>query len=174
MKYLIVFAVAGLLACPDTALAQQDGLQCHQITDPTERLACYDQKFQGDPNESEARVVSPAVESKAISQQTPADSPTASPKPNAASMADQPAAPTNRGLFSAKEKLNINSRLVSVRDKDKQKMVFRLENEQIWLQDSPRSLPFRKGDEVTIKSATIGGYILSNQKGVSTRVRQIK
>jgi hypothetical protein len=174
LKYLIVLPVAGLLILSHTVLAQEESLSCHQITDPGERLACYDRAFQDGPTESGKREVSPSVESKTVTEKPPADSPVISQKSSATSSADQPAVATSRGLFSAKDKLNINSRLVSVRDKDKQKMVFRLENEQIWLQDSPRSLPFRKGDEVTIKSATIGGYILSNQKGVSTRVRQIK
>lgn len=174
MKYLKVLPVAGLLILSHPVLAQEDNLSCHQISDPTDRLACYDSAFQGAPTETETRVVSPSVESKTVKQKPPTDSPAVSEQTNAASTADKPVTKPSRGLFSANEKLSINSRLISVRDKDKQKMVFRLENEQIWLQDSPRSLPFRKGDEVTIKSATIGGYILSNQKGVSTRVRQIK
>ncbi len=52
--------------------------------------------------------------------------------------------------------------------------MFLLENDQIWLQEAPRSLPFDEGDEVRVKSAKLGGYMLSNERGVSTRVRRIK
>jgi hypothetical protein len=156
LKYLIVFSLTGLLALPHTVFAQTDPRPCHEIVDPTERLACYDKASQQERTTPDA----PA--------------PALSSEPVPANAIDKPTAPKSRGLFSASENLVINSKLTSIRDRDKQKMVFRLENEQIWLQDSPRSLPFREGDDVTIKSATIGGYILSNNKGVSTRVRRIK
>ena len=53
-------------------------------------------------------------------------------------------------------------------------MVFRLANEQIWMQSSPRRLPIHKGDEVTISPGTVGGFIMRTERGVATRVQRIE
>jgi hypothetical protein len=53
-------------------------------------------------------------------------------------------------------------------------MVFRLENGQIWMQSSPRNLPFAVGNKVAIKSGRIGGYIMRSESGTSTRVKIIE
>ena len=64
---------------------------------------------------------------------------------------------------------------MDILNKDQQKkIVFLLSNEEIWLQDSPRDLPIYRGDEVNIKKATLGGYIMRNESGTSTRVSRIK
>ena len=73
-----------------------------------------------------------------------------------------------------RESLEITATIIEVIDKDRKKMVFLLDNDQIWLQTSPRNLPIRQDDKVTIKSGFIGGYILRNEKGTSTRVERIR
>lgn len=73
-----------------------------------------------------------------------------------------------------RESLEITATIIEVIDKDRKKMVFLLDNDQIWLQSSPRNLPIRQDDKVTIKSGFIGGYILRNEKGTSTRVERIR
>lgn len=70
--------------------------------------------------------------------------------------------------------LDLASTIKAVRRPDKQKMVFLLENDQVWLQDSPRPLPIREGQQVTIKSGRLGGHILTAENGASTRVRRVK
>ncbi|XOV82855.1 MAG: hypothetical protein ACFHXK_18600 [bacterium] len=169
MKYFMVVGLAGLLSFPHIARSQENAQSCSLIDDPTERLRCFDRQFPADSIASEPPATSPPHDTAGAVEQSSDNTLPLEPGTTTAT-----AAPSSRGLFSEKEPFLITSRLESVRDRDKQKMVFRLENDQIWLQDSPRSLPFREGDEVTIRSATIGGYILSNHKGVSTRVRQIK
>ena len=77
-------------------------------------------------------------------------------------------------MLDWKAKVDFTSTLKAVRVGDQQKMVFLLANDEVWLQNSPRQLPFEKGDEVRIKSGTIGGYIMRNTNGTSTRVRRIK
>jgi len=73
-----------------------------------------------------------------------------------------------------RESIKITATIKEVIDKDRKKMVFLLDNDQIWLQTSPRNLPIRQNDKVTIKSGFIGGYILRNGKGTSTRVERIR
>lgn len=64
--------------------------------------------------------------------------------------------------------------VMDILNKDQQKMAFLLSNDEIWLQDSPRNLPIYRGDEVTIKKATLSGYIMRKNSGTSTRVSRIK
>ena len=171
LKYLVAVGFASLLAYPGISLSQQVSLSCSDIADPAERLACFDRTFPGETNGTVSSPPPGSVQSTSVTREAPVAVDSTS---SASNTVVPRSAQFGRGLFSAREELNISSRLKAVRDKEKQKMVFRLENDQVWLQDSPRSLPFREGDEVTIKSGTIGGYILSNSKGLSTRVRQIK
>jgi len=73
-----------------------------------------------------------------------------------------------------RETVKVIATIKEVIDRDRKKMVFLLDNDQIWLQTSPRNLPIRQDDKVTIKSGFIGGYILRNEKGTSTRVERIR
>ena len=81
-----------------------------------------------------------------------------------------------RGLPSEKDDDDspIVSRLIGKFSGWDGQTVFKLENGQIWMQSSPRDLPFKEGDRVTIKSGTIGGYILRSESGTSTRVQRIE
>lgn len=178
MKYLssfsFSFSLAVLLALPQTLLAEEVRVSCSNVADATERLACFDRTFPGDTGDAtdsapQRSEVNP-IQTKPIVAQEPVQ-----PKaPEASTRVEQPAPLTKGGMFSKKDKVNISSRLKSVRDKDKQKMIFLLENDQIWIQNAPRSLPFATGQDVSIKSGTVGGYSLSNAEGVSTRVSRIK
>ena len=68
----------------------------------------------------------------------------------------------------------MNSQIAAVRSGGQQRMVFRLANDQIWMQSSPRDLPFSVGDNVNIKNARMGGYIMRSESGTSTRVQRIE
>jgi|GEM_PF-469134 len=72
-----------------------------------------------------------------------------------------------------KTKAGISSRIKALRRRDRQRMVFLLENGEFWMQTSPRDLPIKEGDSVTIKSGMLGGHILRTENNVSTRVHQI-
>lgn len=78
------------------------------------------------------------------------------------------------GILSRKAKVNFKSAVKALRARDKQRMVFLLENGEVWMQSAPRNLPIKEGDDVTIKSGLMGGYIMRTGKGVSTRVNRIK
>jgi len=101
---------------------------------------------------------------------------TAKPAPAAADPAPaaaeaSPPAREKKGWFSFnRDHEVITARIVDILNKDQQRVAFRLDNDEIWVQSSPRNLPFKIGDRITIKSATVGGYILRNEAGTSTRV----
>ena len=73
-----------------------------------------------------------------------------------------------------RDTVQFSAAIKQVINKDRKKMVYLLDNDQIWLQSSPRNLPIHEGDTVTIKSGFMGGYILRNDKGTSTRVERIR
>ncbi|MEM7218527.1 MAG: type VI secretion system-associated protein TagO [Pseudomonadota bacterium] len=77
-------------------------------------------------------------------------------------------------LFGWREPIDFASTIKAVRTRDKQRMLFQLENDEVWMQSTPRNLPIKVGDEVTIKSTLVGGYMLRNADGVGTRVKRIK
>lgn len=135
------------VACWPTYIEAQ--VDCASIDDPSERLDCYDRKHSGQGG------------------QTAREDAQASPD------ADSSQRQSGGGLFDSKEKVEFTALVQELRKRDKQKMVFLLDNGQMWIQSSPRNLPFKKGDKVTIKSGLIGGYILRNERGVSTRVSRI-
>lgn len=170
LKYLSRFSLVLLIVWPYTLWAEEVRVSCSEIADATERLACFDRTFPGD---SRSVVPQPKVDSIRTIPVVPQGSVEAEAT-SANTRVEQTTAPSKGGMFSKKAQVNISSRLKSVRDQDKQKMIFLLENDQIWIQDSPRSLPFAKGQEVTVKSGTVGGYSLSNEEGLATRVRRIK
>lgn len=143
------------------------GSDCSQIENAAERLACFDQQFPESitPHPKTETEVMDAPAS--VSTQLPS-----APSPTKTSTDTLPQKP--KGVFSKPDAVHITARVKAIRSRDKQKMVFLLDNEQVWLQVSPRNLPIREGDEVSIKSGTIGGFILRTDSGTSTRVRRIK
>ena len=53
-------------------------------------------------------------------------------------------------------------------------VIFLLDNGQIWIQDVFRYMAVDEGDAVTIKRARMGGYIMTTERGASTRVQRIR
>jgi hypothetical protein len=53
-------------------------------------------------------------------------------------------------------------------------MVFLLANDQVWIQATPRPLPFEVGETVSVRNATLGGYFMRSEKGTSTRVQRVR
>lgn len=142
---------------------------CRTIEDPDERLACFDANY-GTPEAAPAPVEAP-IESEKVSEPVAVKTP-ASVESTPAPVA--PAKPAEKKTgFLGDELVDLTSTITAILAGEKQKMVFQLENGQIWLQSSPRPLPFKEGDLVTVKNATFGGYFMRSEKGVSTRVRRI-
>jgi hypothetical protein len=77
------------------------------------------------------------------------------------------------GFFDKVDKHEIYATISGLENKRKQRIVFRLDNNQTWIQNSARDLFIKKGDRVTIKTASGGGHILRSEHGISTRVRLV-
>ena len=166
LKYVGTALVVALLA-PEGLAAE---MNCSQIENARDRLACFDRFFPRDPTRANvlpdpqpAVKASPSLAEPDMEGVAPA-SPATSKK-------------RSRGFLDwpeAEDVAEISSTIAAIRRQDKTRMVFRLENGQIWMQVSPRELPFREGDQVTIKQGRIGGMIMRSQGGTSTRVQKIQ
>jgi hypothetical protein len=171
--------VCAVLLCAPTALAV-DPEGCAVIENSEERLACYDSTFSvEDPASApeESPEVNPveATGRAVISEETITAPPSGLPGDTAST---EPAASKSgeekQTGWLGDELVNFSSTITAILAGDKQKMVFQLENGQVWLQSSPRRLPFKEGDVVTVKNALLGGYFMRSKKGVSTRVQRIR
>lgn len=170
MKYFACL----LLVLSSTGLAAASAPDCSSIEDSEERLACYDMQYPQPAATGEAPP--PVTDSEpVVTQQTISESPDVPPPPPAEPAA--PAAPAVAGAgttFFGDTKVDLTSTIKAIGGGEKQKMIFLLDNEEVWMQSSPRPLPFEEGDTVTIKNATLGGYFMRSEKGASTRVQRVE
>ena len=151
---------------------------CSLIENTQDRLACYDTKFpRADP-----ATVAPDTNSEAMPETSIEDVPDTvagetqvTPKTESVSITETPAEPpkSSSNSFFAKKEPEFTATVKGILNKDQRKMAFLLSNEQIWLQNTPRNLPIREGDEVTIKKGSVGGFIMRTASGTSTRVSRI-
>lgn len=167
------FLVALALLVSANSYAEQTS-QCSQIADKAERLECFDREF---PNGIKASAKTPpsvkatqAAElsaAEAIKEGVVADQSAQKPKKDKKEM-------LLGGLFDWQSQPEVETEIAAIRSESKQRMVFRLANGQIWMQSTPRALPFKAGDKVTIKSGRMGGYIMRSAGGTSSRVKLIE
>ncbi len=68
----------------------------------------------------------------------------------------------------------LESKIVAVRRQARQNTFYRLANGQVWMQTEPREVTIDEGDHVTIRRGMLGGYMLRNRDGASTRVGRIR
>lgn len=177
----ILTALISLCAGAAWVSAQAETVEdCIEIQDRTDRLACFDRVFPRRKTASET----PAAEAPKESEPVVVTAPV-TPPPESASRPSEPEAerakrerrfglPELGGLFGERNHESITSRIVAVRARDKQKMVFLLENDQIWIQANPRDVPIEEGELVTVSSTLTGGHMLRTEHGVSTRVNRIR
>ncbi len=190
MRYV---SIALLLVAVSAAAQRHQMSDCSRIEDAAARLACFDHQFPAD-EAAEAGEPDAAANSdqsaEAAAERRPSSpapvietTPDASPEPARETRPTEPSGqadqvpsgrPSKGRLFGWDERVDITTRVVSVRHRDRQKMVFRLANGQIWMQATPRLLRIRAGEQVTITNASVGGYMLRTTGGVTTRVERIK
>ncbi len=177
-----IFAATFFIFAVTPAYATQD---CASIQDPTARLACFDKLYprQAEPVPAPEVDEAPPQTTREIKEEvitTPApqsaSEPTEvvtkkSPKPE---KSDEKKPKRGFWVFGGGEKEEYKGTITDLLNSDKKRMVFQLDNGQIWIQQKARSLRIKKGDKVTIKSATGGGYMMRTDKGVSTRVDPLK
>ncbi len=170
MKPFSYFILVSALATNSIAWAERTS-ECSQIEDKNERLLCFDLEF---PDTTQPKKPREAKASEPISNESEAVT-------AATSNLVEPEAPSKNksrfsfsGLLDWKEPFNFETEIAAIRSGGKQRMVFRLDNGQIWMQTSPRELPFSVGNKVAIKSGKMGGFIMRSESGTSTRVRRIE
>lgn len=167
---------------PLSQLFAASGEDCGRIENARERLACFDQLYLAGSGAKELPKIK--VETIRAPEGVSLPPQQTSPKANTSS-APVLQAPTpttrdendplpSRGMFDPAVKLDMDAEIAGLRRADGQRMVFRLDNGQIWMQSSPRDLPFSKGEKINIKNGRIGGFIMRNEGGTSTRVKRIE
>jgi len=160
--------------------------ECAKLVRTDDRLACFDKLF---PSKTDKMIESETVQQKQPSADTrnvidrstrevtkTAQDELTRPDKNKIDSEDEQ---NSRGfslskIFNRDPGGDFQSRIKELKAGNSQKMVFLLENSQIWLQDSPRTLPFRVGDTVKIKKGLLGGYTMRSKSGTSTRVQRIR
>ena len=173
--FLSCLFISGLISV--SPVLAESGQGCALIENAQKRLACFDRQFPR-PEETPGSL-NPDSETSGKSATPAADS---HPEPvsdhadpvGAVEDLSSPAPPRRGRLFGWLETLDMDSEIAAVRRGAQQRMVFRLTNGQIWMQSTPRELPFSTGDKVKIKSGRVGGYIMRSESGTSTRVRRIE
>ncbi len=76
-------------------------------------------------------------------------------------------------LAAADDLDQLASTVVAIRKQARQNTAYRLANGQVWMQTTPREVTIDEGDQVTIRRGLLGGYVLRNRDGASTRVGRI-
>ncbi len=189
--YPLVIALLSLLFAGKTVSADS----CASIDDRAERLECYDQLFPPDAKADTGVGAASELDEETVSAprttstipapvQEPAAQSSPPPEQVTTSTATQVEKSTrseaDRGwgmdsFFNRRDPEVIESSIAALRRRETQNMIFLLANDQVWLQDVPRSIEtFQTGDKVTIKSGTLGGYFMTSANGATTRVRRIK
>jgi hypothetical protein len=153
------FAVADRAAAADHG----KGAKCAVIDDPTARLACFDAAF---PRPSRA----------------------SSPEPAAAPVAvEEPAADARKFGLSDKQRAALEAKpaeqavaattatVKTVRKLPSGYWLIGLDNDQVWQQtEIDPNIWLRPGDQVTIRRASMGSYLLVTPAQYSTRVRRLQ
>jgi hypothetical protein len=153
MKKLIILFLVTFGLSQSIVASEED---CSKIQNADKRLACFDEQF--DKNSS----------TKPAEKNSDKDSASTTDKPRQS--------PGNRmkSLFDWEGAEPFVSTIMKIRSRDKQRMVFLLENDQIWIQTEPRPQPFREGEQVSIKAGLMGGFNMRSQSGAFSRVRRIQ
>jgi hypothetical protein len=181
-----VVAVAGIcsvLGCADAVseALPQSVRACMGETDDARRLACFDRET--------ARLIDKPAPVAASAPATPAAAAASAP-------AQQAAAPARPQEMSDEEKFGYRGNLAR-KDVDRRKteaegveqltakvvevsaaphgeFVAKLDNGQVWQQKLIDRVRVRVGDEVTIRRASFGSFMLVTPTGKSTRVARIE
>ncbi len=170
MKSFVLFLI--MMMGIEAAAAERN--PCVDIEDAEARLACFDAQHAAPaPPAAETQAPVEPPQAAAPAPAAPAADPVA-PAAVPSAAAATTAVPKSEKTWLGDEKVNLSSTITGILAAEKQKMVFQLENDQIWIQSTPRSLPFEEGDAVTIKNANFGGYFLRSESGLSTRVQRIQ
>ena len=184
--------------CGSAAHADSGLDECAELVDNAERLACYDRVAResdsgrdnavdtvSEPAGTTPDNVAPASATAAAAATLPpaTESPSENTAGQPAGVSEEPMqAEADFGVEPRmqrdenKNKLReIYANVVSIDRTASGKRVFRLDNGQIWLEQSKsRSPNLKPGDSVRIKAGSFGSYKLFGDGKVSTKVERIR
>jgi hypothetical protein len=167
----VLALVGGLAAAADPADAQR----CATLDEDGARLACYDATFG-------RHSLAPHLESSPATSPSPA---AAAPVSSTAPSTDAAKARQEFGLSEAEKRAldttrpeepsSITARVAAVKKRPTGEMVVTLDDGQVWVQlDSYTAAVVRPSDEVTIRKASLGSFVLIGANRVAVRVRRTK
>jgi hypothetical protein len=179
-----ILAAAGIWSALSFADPVSDTLPasvraCMEERDDARRLSCFDRET--------ARLTAPAAATPGASAAAPAvavPAPTAAPAPAASQVTDEEkfgyrgnlARPEADRRRAQEEELDqMTAKVVEVSARPHGQFVAKLENGQVWEQKTiDRSVRLKVGDEVMIRRASLGSFMLVTASGKSTRVTRVE
>ncbi len=144
-----------LLILNSTVGAHPTGAHC--VTEATDaaRLACFDTAFAdterspgAGTNQADAAVPEDAFGREQIERKAP--------------------------LATAPSLTELYAVVTKIRRAAHGHLVFDLDNGQVWMQVTARNRLFKSGERIAVSKASMGGYILKSERGVSTRVKRLR
>jgi hypothetical protein len=182
------FLLAALGCSPALADTLEAVRACTPLASDRERLACYDAAVGRVPTDVAAqREIAPAtpVATAPVAGTPPAapvPAPTASAGITAAAAATTKAEPVEDFGLSEQARreregvvttTSITARIESVGQTTDGRQAVTLDNDQMWVQlEASTRVRLRTGDEVTIRRAALGSFILTKPNSGSMRVRR--
>ncbi len=166
MRLLPVIAVCALLGA-EHAAAAGSGAQCAEIEGDAARLACYDGVFRNGSGDA----TGPSPE---ITLSAPAQPATTSPETDAESKFGREQIERQQPPKEREGLTEISSDVMDIKRRARNELVVYLTNGQVWVQTSPRYLTIKNGDSVIVRRGRMGGYILTTERGGSTRVKRLR
>lgn len=182
------FLLAVLGCSPALADTLEAVSACKPLASDRERLACYDAALGRAPTGAAAqRDVPPAIPgatapAAAATAAAPVPAPTAAAGITAAAAATDKAEPVEDFGLSEQARrdregvvatTSITARIASVGQTTDGRQAVTLDNDQVWVQlEAATRVRLRTGDEVTIRRAALGSFILTKPNSGSMRVRR--
>ena len=151
MKVMILSSLIFFNALLHVNMAHASALDaCIAIPQDAQRLKCYDGLYRPD-----------GIGVSTI--------------PSAAQDFGQEQIDRNNPTAQSKQQLTeLTSTVTKIGHNSRNALVFYLDNDQAWHQTSPKAFTIREADNVTIRRGRMGGYILTTERGGSTRVKRLR
>lgn len=172
----IALTIIGILLSGSMAAAQgaATARECASIADDPARLACYDAAFGrpgGQAGPSTTAVPAPAPAPAAGVATATATAAKAREEFGLTEVEKQARDPAKAEAQSE----SITGRVAGLGYRPTGELIVTLDDGQVWHQiESGRSVVLKPGDEVTIRKASLGSYLLVTPKRIAVRVRRIK
>ena len=156
-------------------LHAQQAPRCSDLFDDAQRLACYDAAF-GKPSRTPAggSTSAPSVTAPAARSAVTASPSASSPAPvvRAAPVAPVAVPAPAAAPAPAAQPLVGTSAVTQVARTANGRFVVTLDNGQVWAQlERDPAAEVQTGDQVTVRKASLGSYMMVTKSGVRTRVR---